>query len=71
MRWEQGWEGSEKETQGRFRAMAVLLRNTTWKCGRVERLAVEYLGGCLRRYGTPRSSVREMVQHFQLKGKDV
>ncbi len=60
---------SGKEAQKMFRAMAVLLRNTTWKCGRVERLVVEYLGTHLRRRGTPWSSIKEMTQYFKLKGK--
>jgi len=60
---------SGKEAQKMLKAMAVLLRNTTWKCGRVERLVVKYLENHLRRYGTPWSSIKDMVQHFKLKGK--
>jgi len=52
-----------------FRAIAVLLRNTTWKCGRVERLVVNYLRYQIRKFGRVRTPVTEMLQHFKLKGK--
>ncbi|MFQ6095662.1 MAG: hypothetical protein ACE5NN_05925 [Candidatus Bathyarchaeia archaeon] len=60
---------SREEAQKRLRAIAVLLRNTTWKCGRVERLVVKYLQNRLLKYGIPRTSIRDMLQHFKLKGK--
>lgn len=52
-----------------FKAVVVLLRNTTWKCGKVERLVIEYLQSHLMRYGTPKSSIKEMTHHLNLKGK--
>ncbi len=51
------------------RSIAVLLRNTTWKCGRVERLAVNYLRKQLRTCGRIRIPIGEMLQHFKLTGK--
>jgi Zn-dependent M28 family amino/carboxypeptidase len=60
---------SGKETQKMFKAVVILLRNTTWKCGKVERLVIEYLQSHLMRYGTPKSSIKEMTQHLNLKGK--
>jgi len=60
---------SKRETQRMLKAVVVLLRNTTWKCGKVERLVVEYLQNHLLRYGTPRSSIKEMTEHFNLNGK--
>jgi hypothetical protein len=60
---------SGKKSQKMLKAVAVLLRNTTWKCGRIERLVIEYLNLHLRRYGTPWSSIKDMIQHFKLKGK--
>jgi len=52
-----------------IRAIAVLLRNTTWKCGRVERLVVNYMREQTRRFGRIRTPVKDMLQHFKLKGK--
>jgi len=60
---------SRVEAQRMLSALAVLLRNTTWKCGRVERLVVIYLRDQIRRFGRPRTPVRDMLQHFKLKGK--
>jgi len=60
---------SKEEAQHMIRAIAVLLRNTTWKCGRVERLVVNYLRDQIRKFGRAQTPVREMLQHFKLKGK--
>jgi len=60
---------SKRETQRMFRAAAVLLRNTTWKCGRIERLVINYLRNHLRRDGKPWSYIKDMVHHFRLQGK--
>jgi len=60
---------SKRETQRMLRAMAVLLRNTTWKCGRIERLVITYLQSHLRKSGTSWSRIRDMQQHFKLQGK--
>jgi len=60
---------SKVEAQRMISALAILLRNTTWKCGRVERLVVGYSGDQVRRFGRPRTPVKDMLQHFSLKGK--
>lgn len=60
---------SREEAQRMIRAFAVLMRNTTWKCGRVERLVVNHLREQLRKFGKARSPVKEMLQRFKLKGK--
>ena len=52
-----------------FGAFVVLLRNTTWKCGEVERLIVNYLRRQLQRCGYTQSSVNDIVEHFKSKGK--
>jgi len=60
---------TKEEAQKMLRAITVLIRNTTWKCGRVERLVINYLRNRLLRYGMPRTSIRDMLQHFKFKGK--
>lgn len=60
---------SKRETQRMLKAIAVLIRNTTWKCGRIERLVVNYLENHLRKNGTDWSRIKDMVQHFKLQGK--
>ena len=59
---------SEIKSQSVFDAFVVLLRNTTWKCGKVERLIVNYLRRQLR-YGSTQSSIKDIVKHFESKGK--
>ncbi len=60
---------SKTDAQNMIQALAVLLRNTTWKCGRVERLVVNYLREQILRFGRARTPVKEMLQHFKFKGK--
>jgi len=60
---------SKEEAKRMIRAIAVLLRNTTWKCGRVERLVVNYLRDQIRKFGRAQTPVTEMLHHFKLKGK--
>ena len=49
--------------------IAILLRNTTWKCGKVERLIVDYLQQQLQICGRAQTSIKEMMEYFKLKGK--
>jgi len=62
-------ERSGKEAQRMIRAIAVLLRNTTWKCGRMERLVVNYLRRQLQKRGHAQTPVKDMLQYFKLSGK--
>jgi hypothetical protein len=52
-----------------FEALVVLLRNTTWKCGNVERLIINYLRRRLQHYGSTQSSIKDMLQYSKSKGK--
>ncbi|MCS7120338.1 MAG: hypothetical protein RMJ07_04360 [Nitrososphaerota archaeon] len=60
---------TKAETQAMFRAVAILIRNTTWKCGKIERLVIKYLQNHLRNNGTAWSCIKDMMQHFKLQGK--
>lgn len=60
---------SKGEAQRMLRSVVVLLRNTTWKCGKIERLIIEHLQSHLRRYGTPHLPVKEIAQRFNLDKK--
>jgi len=57
------------EAKRLLRAIAVLLRNTTWKCGRVERLVVDYLRTQLQMRGRAKTPVKDMLHHFRLSGR--
>ena len=56
------------ESQSVADAFVILLRNTTWKCGKVERLIINYLRRQLQR-GKSQSLIKDIVEHFKLKGK--
>lgn len=57
------------DTQKLVRAIVVLIRNTTWRCGRLERVIVKNL--CRRNVslGKPGMPIKEMIQNFRLTGK--
>lgn len=57
------------ETQRLVRAIIVLLRNTTWRCGKLERLIVKHLYKRNAGFGKPEMPVKDMLQNFQLTGK--
>ncbi len=57
------------ETRRLVRAIVVLIRNTTWKCGKLERLIVSYLLRRTRGLGKPQMTVKDMIQKFKLNGK--
>lgn len=60
---------SREKTRRMIKAITILIRNTTWKCGKIERLVVNYLRRQLNTFGRVKIPVREMLQHFKLDGK--
>jgi hypothetical protein len=60
---------AKQEAQRLIKAIAILLRNTTWKCGRVERLVVNYMRTQLQKRGRTQTPVKDMLQHLELSGK--
>lgn len=60
---------SKGKTRMMIKAVAVLFRNTTWKCGRIERLVVNYLRRQLKMFGRVKIPIIEMLQYFKLDGK--
>jgi len=56
-------------TQNVFETGVVLLRNTTWKCGKVERLIIDYLRSHIHHRRKSNPSINEMLEHFSSKGK--
>ena len=57
------------ETQRLIRAIVVLIRNTTWKCGKLERSIVGYLNRRTRGFGKPQMTVNDMIHIFKATGK--
>ena len=45
----------------------VLVRNTTWKCGRVERAVLEYLQNDVR--GRGKARIRDLLRKLEADGR--
>lgn len=61
----EGMKGEKKLV----RAIVVLIRNTTWRCGRLERLIVKHLHRKHAMLGTPEMPISDMLQSLKLTGK--
>ena len=57
------------DSQRLVRAIVVLIRNTTWRCGKLERVIVNNLYRRNLNLGGPGMPVTEMIQTFNLTGK--
>jgi len=57
------------ETQRLVKAIAILIRNTTWRCGRLERSIVRHLYNRNARFGKPEMPIKDMLQNFNVTGK--
>ena len=50
------------------RTIVVLIRNTTWRCGKVEKSIVRHLYKRHRNFGKPGASIRDIMQNLNIKG---
>ena len=57
------------ETKRLVRAIVILIRNTTWRCGKLERLIVKHLYKRNEGFGKPEMSITDMLKNFKLTGK--
>ena len=57
------------DTQRLIKAIVVLIRNTTWRCGKLERVIVNNLYRRNVNFGGPGMPVTEMIRTFKLTGK--
>jgi len=60
---------TKEEAQKMVKSIAILLHNTTWKCGRVEKLIVNYLQTQIRKFGRTNTQVKEILQQLNFSGK--
>jgi hypothetical protein len=52
--------------QSRFvEPTVILLRRTTWKCGKVERVVINFLQKKSKQPGQIQSPVKEIMEHFE------
>jgi hypothetical protein len=57
------------ETKKLVKAIVILIRNTTWRCGKLERLIVKHLYKRNTGFGKPEMPITDMLQNFKLTGK--
>jgi len=57
------------ETKRLVKAIVVLIRNTTWRCGKLERVIVKHLYKRNANFGKPEMPIKDMLQNFELTGK--
>ena len=57
------------ESKKLVRAIVVLIRNTTWRCGKLERVIVAHLYRKCIDLGKHGMSVKDLIQSFKLTGK--
>lgn len=62
-------ERRDGETQRLVKAIVVLIRNTTWRCGSLERVIVRHLCKRNSSFGKPGMPVKDMLQNFKVSGK--
>jgi hypothetical protein len=51
------------------RTIVVLIRNTTWRCGKVEKSIVRHLYKRNSNFGKPGVSIRDIMQYLNLAGE--
>lgn len=61
--------GSRGREQKIVKAIVILLRNTTWRCGRLERLIVKHLHNRHAFFGKPEMPLNDMIRNFNVTGK--
>jgi hypothetical protein len=69
MPWETLTAKQNGDGQNIVKAIVILIRNTTWRCGKLERLIVKNLCRRSAGLGKPGMPIREMIQSFRLSGK--
>ena len=51
------------------KTIVVLLRNTTWRCGKLERSIVTHLRNRRQNFGRSKVSVIDIMHHLNIKGE--
>ena len=54
--------------QSLVQTIVILIRNTTWRCGKVEKSIVRHLYKRHKNYGKPGVSMRDIMQNLKLTG---
>ena len=52
-----------------LKTIIILIRNTTWRCGKLERSIVRHIRNRRQNFGKSGLSVLEIMHHLNLKGE--
>jgi hypothetical protein len=61
--------GRKSNEQTLVRTIVILIRNTTWRCGKLEKSIVKHLYKRHENLGLPGVSIRDIMQHLNVKGE--
>ena len=61
--------GKKSTEQKLVKTIVILIRNTTWRCGKLERSIVKHLYKRNESFGKPEMPVKDMLQNFKMTGK--
>jgi len=59
----------EGKEQTFVRTIVILIRNTTWRCGKLERSIVKHLHKRHENFGKPETTVKDMMRNLNLAGE--
>jgi hypothetical protein len=74
-RWNCRWgemgdsRGRKSNEQTLVRTIVILIRNTTWRCGKLEKSIVKHLYKRHENFGKPGVSVRDIMLHLNITGE--
>jgi len=63
-----GLRGRKGNEQTLVQTIVVLIRNTTWRCGKVEKSIVRHLYKRHKNFGKPEVSIRDIMLNLNIAG---
>ena len=64
----EGLQRHKAKEQTLVQTIVVLIRNTTWRCGKVEKSIVEHLYKRNRNFGKTGASMKDIMQNLNVTG---
>jgi len=60
--------GRKSNEQTLVQTLVILLRNTTWRCGKLEKSIVQHLQKRHENFGNPNVSIKEIILNLNMHG---
>ena len=61
--------GRKSNEQPLVRTIVVLIRNTTWRCGKLEKSIVKHLHKRHENFGKTETPIKDIMQHLNITGE--